>query len=487
MANQLALNAINHNISNVNTPGFSRQRVELTNGDPYTPATYSNYSDQGQIGQGVRIVGVTRTHDNFLDTQIRIQNSLLGYHQAIRDNLQQAEGVLAVPGGNGIDAVMGDFFAAAQSLSIHPDDIAARSSFIQSAQNMLDAFQQQAQQLQDLRTNIIGDPNVPGSFNVSQVALTVDEINTLLNSIAELNQQILTVEAGGATPNDLLDRRDQLLEELSQKMNVTINYKNYDQVDILLGNNLLVRGVDVINTLVTTPNPGPIPDPDDDPTLIQLSSSGATVNSDITGGRLGGLLKIGGNDPALTTIRGLLEGLDTLFTELATQINTLQASGRDLNGNIPAPPDDEIFVLAGGVGLDIFNYSVNTNMITDPSLIAAAIDNAGSFDGVGDGRNALAIAQLQTQVQAALGNTTFHEYFNSQVARLGVNSRAAQDSADNIYNSVQQLEQRRQSIQGVNMEEEMINLLRFQRGFEASAKAMTTLDHVMDTIINRII
>lgn len=487
-ANQIALNTINHNISNVNTEGYSRQRVETTAGSAYPPATRSNFTANGQIGQGISVVDITRSHDNFLDTQIRIQTQLLGFQSQVQDALQQSEGVLGEPSLSGIDGSMTDFFAAAQALSIHPEDIAARASFLQSAQNMLDVFQQQARQLHDLRTNLVGDPNVPSTFTSSQAAITVDDINNRLTDIANLNAQILTVTASGATPNDLLDKRDQLLSELSQLINIQVDYQPSNQIWVSLagtGDNLVRNGL-VIDTLEAIQNPGPLPNPDDEPTLVQLVSAGTAFTAQELGGELGGILQVGSNDPNITTIRGLLEDLDTLLGQIVTEINNLQATGRDLNGDIPTPPDDEVFTNSGINSLDIFNYGVNTTLIQDPRLLAAAIDDAGAFAGIGDGRNALAIAALGTQSLAGLGNSNVREFFNATVSRLGVDSKAAQTRTSNLTNVVQQLEQRKQSVQGVNLEEEMIDLLRFQRGFEASAKVMSVIDSTIDTIINKL-
>ncbi len=485
MANQAGLSAINHNIANANTEGYSRQRVDMSANSPYPPATRSNYIGSGQLGQGVSILDVSRVHDVFLDGQLRTQQSVFNTQQTLRDGLQQVEGILNEPGDNGASSAISDFFAATRAMSINPEQLATRVSFMQSAQRMLDVFQQQAQQLQDLRTNITGNASDPGSFASSLVALTANEINSHLSGLANINAEIVAVSAAGATPNDLLDRRDQLLNELSELVNISVDYKPSGVVNISLNGNALVRGSTLSDTLEVVENPGPAPDPDDVPALVQLASDSSIVNGDITGGMLGGYLQLAGNTPGTTTIRSVLESMDTLFNEIATNINALQATGRDLNGNVPTPPDDQIFIPPVGPGLSIFGYTLNNALKTDLNLIAAALDDSG-FAGVGDGRNATLMAALETSSQAALGNASYLEYFNALVSEVGVSANAAASATENVDSAIQQIEQRRQSVQGVNMEEEMIDMLRFQRGFEASAKLMSTIDSVFDTIINRI-
>ncbi len=483
-AAQAQMNTINHNIANANTEGYSRQRVDLHQVGPFPPATISNYVGSGQIGAGVAVSDVVRTYDNFIDEQIRRQNSLQQYQQPISNNLSYIESILGEPNGNGLNEAMSNFFNSAQALSIHPDDLSARTSFMLSAKTLLDTAQEQAQLLSALRTNIVGDASSPVSISSSQVAITVTQINNDLTQIANLNSQIMTASVVGATPNDLLDQRDKLLNDLSKKLNITVTHQANNMVNVSLGSNDLIRGAVLRDTLQVVANPGPTPDPNDTPSLVQLASTSTTVNSDIRGGSLGGLLSIGDNSSSSTSIRSVLENMDTLFNEIATQVNSLQAAGRDLSGNIPTAGNDAIFNLAAGTGLSIFRYSINENLLADSTLVAAAIDDSGAFAGRGDGRNALAIAQLASTSLAGLGNFTPGGFFNNTVARLGNDSQAAQRASERLDEVVKQLEQRRSSIRGVNLEEEMVDLMRFQRGFEASARVLSTLDKIIDLIIN---
>jgi flagellar hook-associated protein 1 FlgK len=213
------------------------------------------------------------------------------------------------------------------------------------------------------------------------------------------------------------------------------------------------------------------------------------VGAEITSGKLKGILDMGGNSPTLSTVRGVMGQLDNLLNTIVTQINNLQAAGRDQNGNLgPAPIFQANAALNPGQALNIFHWEVNPAIVADPTQIAAAIDDAtvvGGFAGVGDGRNALAIAQLRDQSFAALG-TGFVDYLNGTVSKLGIDSRSYQNTSDTESKLVQSVDSQRQSISGVNVDEETIDLLRYQRAFEATSKTVSTLNEVYQTIINMI-
>jgi flagellar hook-associated protein 1 len=487
VANQNAINVVNNNIANANTPGYSRQRVDMSPAGSFPPATISNYVASGVTGQGVNVTDITRSHDNFLDAQMRSQQNQLGYNEAAQDYLQRIEDVSGNLQGSNINDALNKFFEASQALSRKADDVPSRSTFMQSAKNVMDLFKQQASMLKDLRTSIVGDASKPSTLTTSEAYLTVNDINQSLSEVANLNEKIIGISAAGASPNDLMDRRDVVLEKIAKNLNVTIEYLPSNQIAIKLGANKLVEGNTVSNTLNLVTNTGVTPTPTDVPALVQLSSNAATVNADITTGKLGGLLKMGGNDTDTTTIRGMLETLDNAFGAIATEVNALQASGFNMNGVAPtATVDDQIFIPPPVINdLAIFDYSINATILKDVKLIAAA-DATGPFAGVGDGRNAAKIAALQNKSLAGLGNISTQEYMNNKISNLGLNSKNAQDRTEQLNGVIQQIDGRRQSLQGVNIEEEMLDLMRYQRGFEASSRVIKALDEVMKNLLNLI-
>jgi len=484
LASQMALNTVNHNISNANTPGYTRQRVDLTAHFPYTlPAQIAQDISHGQLGQGVQVDGVSRIRDAFIDDQYRQENSRLGYNTDMRDVLQQIQGILNEPSTSALNGSIQTFFDSAQALSLNPENMAVRADFLQHAVDMLVVFQQQYNQLEDLEQNMVGDIAVPGSLNTSQLAIHVNDVNNILQEVAGLNRQILTVVSAGAEPNDLYDKRDLLLDDLSKLVDYDVTFTPSGQLNIDIAGQSMVRGVTVTDTLQIIQNPLGPPASDYQPSIVQTTGTGVDIintaaPNQITSGRIRALVEAAGQNLNITSVRSTINQLNTLVTSIVGDINALQMAGRDLNGNVPA---STVFT-----GTNISNFAVNSNLLNDPRLLAAAEGPPSAFLGVGDGSNALAMAQLRTTPNAALGNTSYIDYFNGIISNLGIDTRTFINRSDTQQTLMNSLGQRRESTSGVNMDEELIDMLRYQRAFEASSKTVQMFDEITRTIINMV-
>lgn len=497
---QTALNTINQNISNANTPGYTRQRVEITAMDPYwAPNQYQLAG--GQVGQGSIVDKVIRVKNEFLDTQYRNENSVSGMSSQASTILKQLEGIMSEPSDQGVNTALQNFFNAVEDLSTTPENTAVRSNFIQMSSDLLTVFKQQANQLYNLRGNITGTPNASGTFASSQMGIMANDINTKLDQIAAINGQIITIKSSGAEPNDLYDKRDQLLQELSELTDIKVDTFENGQANVYLagGTVLAVRSSDVLEHLSYTMNPGPVPSQFDVPGLL-TTTGGQILNdftgNDIQGGQMKALIDMGQynpSDPTRVNVRSVLGNLNTLFGTIAGQLNTLQSTGRDLSGAINGlnfftvgaanPPGDPIQLLSWQVN------AAFQNTITGPGLIAAAINDPTAttppgWAGTGDNRNAQAMASLRTTALGALGGATFVDYLNSTVSNLGISSRTYTDRSATQTALLNSLDQQRQSVSGVNTDEEMIDMLRFQRMFESSSKLVSMFDEIYKMMIN---
>lgn len=481
-AAQYALNVISNNVANANTEGYSRQRADLSETASYGPILLEN-GVGAYAGQGVTIDMIGRAHDNYIDAQVRDMTSQNSYHSINSNILKQVESLMGEPVGAGINKALNDFFQSANVLSANPEDTGARASFIQTAKNFLGTVQSIATQVKSIRTGLVGDPDVAGSAANSISGGLIVDVNSKLTKIAELNDQISKLTNANMQPNDMLDKRDLLLSQLSESIDIKVSYMNNNNLKIEMGGNVLVTGNRVVNSLNIVNNTNPTT-MYDTPALIQLSSDNSVVNDDITGGKLAGYLKMGSADTDITTPRTLLKQIDTFFTQFATQVNSIQGSGYKLDGTNPTVGvDDEIYTLASGTDLDVLNYRINTTIESDPNRIAAA-DGSGAFAGVGDGKNALAIANIQNTRYSGIGNLTIQDYYNSAVSVLGVSSNSATDSMDHTGSMRDQLVQQQQSVQGVNVQEEMVNLMQYQRAFEASSRAIKVMDEMLQAVLS---
>jgi len=268
---------------------------------------------------------------------------------------------------------------------------------------------------------------------------TLNEVNNLGTQIAQLNLTISKITATGNSPNDLLDQRDLLVDQLSALGNVAVTNGANGSVDISFGG----------------------------ASLVTAGTSATLAESDLTGlssGKLQGLITL--RD---TTIPGYQAGLTTIASTLITKTNAQSAAGFDLNGN------------AGGAfftGTDATDIAVNPAVVSNPSLIAASATGA-----VGDAGNALAMADMQTT--PTIGASTIDAAYTQLVTQVGADVQQSTNSVDTTTALVNALQNQRQSVSGVNLDEEMTNLITFQRGYQASARALSAMDDMLDQLINR--
>lgn len=440
LAQQQAMDAVSHNVSNVNTPGYSRQRVVLSPvGSPMGDG----------VGGGVSFDGVQRVRDAFVDFQMRQEKQSAGESQTRADSLHMAELSLAEPSAIGLRSVMSRFFNAWRDLSNAPEDGAARSAVVQAGQTFALTAQRIAQGFTDLQDD--ADARLGNS---------IAEVNNLAAHIAVLNQKISSVRAGGDPAGDLTDQRDLALDRLSELASVTYYEQENGSIDVSLGGRSLVHGMTAA-AITLTPNIA-----NNNYSDVTWELDGAAVN--VTSGEIGGLLKQRDVD-----IPSRLDDLNTLLSQIIDDVNTTHAAGFGLDG-----------VTTGTLffsGTDASNITVNAAVFANTGLIAAAT----ATGAVGDAGNALAIAGLQTAKNLAGGSATYDSFYGGLVSRLGVAAQDAQSLSDAQSLTVDHLEELRQSVAGVNVDEEMINLVSYQRGYEAAARIIRAVDEMLDTLINR--
>jgi flagellar hook-associated protein 1 FlgK len=435
---------------------------------------------------------ISRSREGILDGQYREVSWDQGMNQAMSDYMKSIQSIMGEGDSSGLSNAIQRFFNSAQEMSLHADNIAVRNTFLQNAQYLVSSFRQRANDLQTLQNNLVS------STQTSELSVSVNDVNEKLRALAEINKQIGTVLSVNGRPNDLYDKRDLLLDDLAKQVNYTTTDLPNGQIELRIGNQVMVRAAQLVDTLQLTANPGPAPPNTSVPTLVQTVNSGATLNDgagtdDITGGRIRGLLDVAGNTGTTSSVRSMMEDLNNVMVAIVGSINALQSTGRDMNGALGAA--NLIFTPAAPATppLEIFQYQVNAAVIADPRLIAAAADDAtapGNFVGQGDGRNALAMAQLRNQVITAFPptplNTTFEDYMQNTMSQLGADAGTYETRTETGTDLINEIDLRRQSVSGVNIDEEMVDMIRFQRAFEASSKMMKVYDEVVQGIINLI-
>lgn len=449
------------NLANVNTPGYSRQRV-IIQSDPEIQTGI------GPEGTGASVLAIQQVVDTMLNGQIQNQASQTGYANAQQSALENAQNALneflssssagtgATSGSTtstGLANQISGFFKALQAVATTPASLPARQAVIGAAQSLATAFQQVSARLTTVNQGLNDSLN-------SQVSAA----NQLLADIADLNDQIANSEnVSGGTANTLRDLRQQKLENLSHYLNYSSSTAADGSVDVTtIGSQTLISGNRVVNLLKTSA----------DPVTGQLQVWTKTFNNVLTGvsyGLTGGSLVgiVNARDGELLTLQS---DLNTLATNLISQTNTLHSTG---------------FNLQGGTGASLFtggnagNMAVNQAIVADPSLLQAS----GTAGATGDGSVALALAQLAASAQPALGNQTFAASYAQSVARLGTALNNVNDQVSTQSSVAGMLATQRSSVSGVNIDEEMTNLMTFQRAYQASAHVVSTVDQMIQTLL----
>jgi flagellar hook-associated protein 1 FlgK len=442
------------NLANVNTTGYSRQRVQI--------ATSTDLSTGlGQQGTGATAVAIQQVVSSLLNNQIQGQQSVSSYWSAQQSTLQSAQTDLNEfldgtgstdstsassdsTSSSGLSGQLSGLFSAFSSLATSPTSLTARQAVVNQAQNLASTFNQISSQLTQMQS----------SLNAS-VGTDVSSANEQLSNIAGLNQQITFAEFGGGNANDLLDEREQALENLSQLTDITTSTETSGAVDVSIGGQTLVSGGQVLDTLQTY-------DAGSGNLLVQTASG---TNLTLAGGSIQGT--IDARDGTLATLQN---NVSTLASNLITQVNTVHGGGYSLTGSTGA----DFFS-----GTDAATITVNAALVNNPSLVQAS----GDATATGDNSVALSLAQLDDTTQSGLNDESFSDYYSQSVAELGNALSTANTQVTDQTSVSTMLATQRSSISGVSVDEEMTNLMGFQRAYEASAQLVTTINTLMgDTL-----
>lgn len=417
------------NIANVNTDGYTRQRVEITpDAGPVTPAFHSTWDGSGL---GVRSVEVARLRDVFLDRRAREESALQSQLQVTAGAYRSVEQVFNEPSDTGFSAVLGDFLAAWDDLANNPGDVGARSQLVETGRTLADDVNQLRSSLQALADN-----------HQVQVESLVSQVNADAAQVAELQDSIRAAQAAGLNVNELLDQRDALLQSIAEKVGGVARHEDDGTVSFFVGGVALIRGTGSLEMAVEQTSSG---------TRIVWPLDGRDV---VTGGEAAGLLGVV-ND----LVPDLQAELGAMADTLMADVNALHTTGYDRNGD----PGLDFFV-SGPNG-----YEVNPAIAADPALVAA-----GATPGTLDGSVALQIAGLEGA----------DESYRQLIVRLGVSSQTAQRRVQLQDAVVEQVRAEQEAANGVNLDEELSDLVRFQRAYEASSRFISAVDELLNTLIN---
>jgi len=453
LAHKRAIDVIGQNIANVNTEGYSRRQVKL---EPsvglVSPGMYSSNWASGNLG--VDVASVNRIRDTFLDAKARTEMANDGSARTLENILSRVEATFPEPSDTAIAGQLSAFWNSFADAANNPSSIPARTAVLAQATTLVDTFAKAAADLKDLHADID-----------SRLTMTISEVNSAAKRVGDLNRQIRLATATGVDTGDLADQRDLLIDDLTRAVGATTKTNEFGQVDVIVGGTALVHGV-VAEELAVVDN-GSLQPPLDSLPLQQQQLRWARDGYPVTGygGEVGALLQ-GVND----MVPRYMNQLDALAANLVSTTNAVHSTGQgqdpvnDLNLNFFDPAATTASSLA-----------VSANIAGQPSRVALATAGGGALNGT-IGHQIGALGSL------ANGPDAMHR---TLMGRLGVEAQTASDRAELQMRISTDANNQRTAVSGVNLDEEMTNLVMSQRAYESSARLLTTIDEMLDVLINR--
>lgn len=607
LAQSQSITTAGHNISNADTEGYSRQRVNVTTFNPIYRPDLSRAETPGQIGQGVSVESIERVRDELLEKRIVAQSNQESYWKTRENYYVMIEGVYNEPADISIRTNMDKFWQSWQELSLYPESKAARQAIISRGESLVNSIHQRNNALVGIGNILNGD-----------IEATVEQVNSYSKQISELNIEIVKSKAMGDNPNDLLDRRDLLTEKLSNLINITTDNRDSDEFMIHVDGKILVQGGKYRTFDLETVTDGT--------GYSKVVWSDTKEDASFSGGSLGALIGLRDED-----LRNELQSLNTMtmnFVDLVNDVHrnavgannttgldffveqpyvtnalgnydrngdgvedtsmifsmtgsnelnpqdqvgiegVITLSGKNGNVEIPYFPTDTVetvinrindstsevkayldrnnelvlkattsedssnpdFViryvedsghfLAGYAGIlngsgeenaytfDVANavenltgntqfsvapvlnpsgyVAINPALQLDVMSVAASYPDVAGFAESGDGRAANDIASLRNSSVMIGENKTFDDYFAESVTNVALKGEQAQLNYESQIAIMSDLRAMRDSISGVNIDEELADIIKFQHGYNAAAKFITVVDELLDTVINRL-
>lgn len=449
--NEAVLDVVGHNIANASTDGYTRQTAVVEATDPYTVPSASNTSP-GQFGTGVAVTAIDQARDTLMRSRLVAIQGNEGRLSELTDNLARIEVCYDESGTNGISNKMTTFFNSFQQLSSKPEDQASRIDVIQDGTTLAKQFNSVSSSLTDVRTEL-----------VHRVSTTVSEVNKDASDIADLNQQIRVAKATGTQPNDLIDKRDQLVSKLANYIGATATPEKDGEGNATGCVTVSVNGY----ALVQGDSAKQLPD------TYTIASDGTaqittpTQNISVTNGSLAGTIT------SIGLIDGYQSDLDTIASTLITQVNTLHSTGYGLDGQTGR----NFFT-----GTSASTIAVSDTISSNPNEVAAATAPLStSTAATGNGTNAQAIADLSNK--QIFGTYTILQKYNSNISQIGSDAASYKSQSSDATQLATQLDTLRSSIEGVSLDEELTSMLQYQRSYQAAARLLTVMDGMLNTLL----
>lgn len=446
LSQQLALQVLSHNLANASTEGYSRQRAELVPGTPLL-------LPQGLLGTGVRVADITRARDAHLDLVYRRESAIYNGFATEHDALAGVELALGEPGASSLGSTLSAFWDAWSDLSNDPISPTARVVVVARGRQLTEHFHRADAALDALRTQ-----------TVARLEGALSEVNRILGDVAQLNAEVASATAVGVSAPDLEDRRDALLDSLSQYLPVDVTQRGEAGVGVAINGLSVVEGA--LHQTVSLSAAGGV---------WSVGTSGGLALG-VGSGEVGGALRILNDDFA--TLRA---DLDRLAQGIVERVNAIHAAGVNPLGGTGVNFFDDFGSLAT---VTAANFSLDAAVVANSLAVAAGTpDGSGGYQA-GQNDIALALAGLRDDVGGGvLAGTSVDDAYRDLVTGVAIAAAGAREARDIHSTLAAAARERRESVSGVATDEELIKVVQVQAAFAAAARVISTVDEMYETLL----
>lgn len=452
--NERGLFVTGHNISNVNTPGFTRQQsISKT-------SYYIGNNSNMQYGLGASIEQTRQIRHTFLDNTFRREAQELGRWNPIKNTYSEIQNIIGEPLNPGIQSNLNQFWDSWQELSKEPESLTIRALVRQRGESFSDYVNHMGKQFKSLLNNLD-----------NQMSDKIKSVNDITSNIAKLNEQIVSVESSNDRANDLRDQRNNLLDDLSSLINIDVTEQSNGSVNVVSNGYALVTGKQTTKLLNGDPNKAQAhPTP-----FLDYKVNGQYMELIPKSGELKGIIE------SRNKLDDTVSQLNKLIDTIVGEVNKAHLDGK----NISSPTNDGVVFFTFKVSPDngLMEVSINNEIKSDLNKITTG---GNLSEGKGDNKGALQIANLRNKTCAALGDVSIDDFYQQKVVlEVGNKGREAKTFLDGQLNLTQSIDNQRKSISAVSMDEEMSAMLKYQFAYSGASKAFNTIDEMINTIVNR--
>ncbi len=442
LANKAAINTTNRNMSNVYTDGYSREVPVFTD----VP------------GGGTSIETIKRVFSKMYFTRYISENQKHSALSAYQDILEQIESVFNDEQGSGFAKELNKFFDVMHDIALNPADLAPRAEFISVAKSLVGRIRDSYSTLEEIKQTAM-----------NKIRDEINVLNDKLKTLAEVNRSLKIYADSPDRLNQYLNKRDKLIKEISDTLDVKVQMNDDGTVNLFTAKGFALVLDNRANTVQFKI------DENNDP---QIYVSSTKITDEIKNGTIGGTLK------GIDAVNEAMDKLNKFTEKFAKEINDQQKEGYDLYApSGSTTPNGEALFKAdnGSTTIDASNITLN---FTDPKKIAAA-SSSDSLNA--DNRNIKKLIELKDKTWSELNNLSFSEYYNTEiVSALGSELEYVKNKTENSKFLLSSIEDKMKELSSVNMDEELVNLTKYQRAYEAAARVITVTDELLQTVLGMV-